>query len=143
MRLWTVHPGHLDRAGLLALWREGLLAQKVLKGETRGYRHHPQLSRFKAVADPVGAIAAYLHAVREEATARGYRFDKEKIAAADYDARIPCTRGQLLYEWHHLLEKVRQRDAVKYRELINLEVPQAHPLFRLVEGGIEAWEVLK
>jgi Pyrimidine dimer DNA glycosylase len=143
MRLWTVHPRHLDTAGLVALWREGLLAQKVLKGETRGYRHHPQLSRFKAVADPLGAIATYLRTVQEEAAGRGFRFDQEKIAAAGYNARIACTRGQLLYEWRHLLEKVRRRDSVKYGELIELEEPRAHPLFRLVEGEIEDWEVIK
>jgi len=31
MRLWTIHPKYLDRQGLLALWREALLAQKVLR----------------------------------------------------------------------------------------------------------------
>jgi hypothetical protein len=34
MRLWSLHPKHLDRQGLLAVWREGLLAQEVLRGET-------------------------------------------------------------------------------------------------------------
>lgn len=143
MRLWTVHPRHLDTAGLLALWREGLLAQKVLKGETKGYRHHPQLNRFKAVADPLGAIATYLRAVQEEAAGRGYRFDREKIDASHYAAQIACTRGQLLYEWRHLLEKVRKRDAVKYSELVEVKEPRAHPLFRLVEGEVEDWEVIK
>ncbi|MFZ2406304.1 MAG: pyrimidine dimer DNA glycosylase/endonuclease V [Methylobacter sp.] len=38
--------------GLLALWREALLAQKVLRGESRGYRHHPQLARFRELVDP-------------------------------------------------------------------------------------------
>ena len=56
MRLWSLHPKYLDARGLVALWREALLAQAVLRGETRGYRHHPQLARF----DDVGAIAQYL-----------------------------------------------------------------------------------
>jgi len=30
MRLWSLHPRYLDAKGLVALWREGLLAQKVL-----------------------------------------------------------------------------------------------------------------
>lgn len=81
MRLWSVHPRHLDRQGLTACWREGLLAQKVLTGGTRGYRNHPQLRRFGTVpavatADspvhPGGAITTYLHAVVDEAEARGY-----------------------------------------------------------------------
>jgi len=34
MRLWSIHPKYLDRQGLLAVWRESLLAQSVLiKGE--------------------------------------------------------------------------------------------------------------
>lgn len=43
MRLWSLHPSLLDRAALIAGWREALLAQKVLRGQTTGYRHHPQL----------------------------------------------------------------------------------------------------
>jgi hypothetical protein len=38
MQLWTLHPKHLDVRGLVALWREALLAQKILCGATRGYR---------------------------------------------------------------------------------------------------------
>ena len=52
MRLWTLHPRYLDARGLVALWREALLAQKVLRGKTRGYRAHPQLQRFREQADP-------------------------------------------------------------------------------------------
>jgi hypothetical protein len=57
MRLWSLHPCYLDRQGLLALWREALLAQKMLQGQTRGYRFHPQLERFRAQSDPSAAIA--------------------------------------------------------------------------------------
>lgn len=32
MRLWSLHPSYLDAVGLVALWREGLLARKVLQG---------------------------------------------------------------------------------------------------------------
>ena len=60
MRLWTLHPRYLDAAGLVALWREGLLARAVLRGKTRGYRHHPQLERFRCHASPRSAINRYL-----------------------------------------------------------------------------------
>ena len=53
MRLWSLDPAHLDRQGLVACWREALLAQAVLAGRTRGYRHHPQLERFRVVPGPV------------------------------------------------------------------------------------------
>ena len=72
MRLWTVHPSYLDARGLVALWREALLAQKVLLGKTKGYKAHPQLARFREAGDPVAVIASYLAAVHQEAAARGY-----------------------------------------------------------------------
>lgn len=142
MRLWTVHPKYLDAKGMVALWREALLAQKVLKGETRGYRNHPQLMRFAASPNPPGAIADYLRGVEAEAARRGYRFDAGKIDASSYGGVIACTRGQLLYEWRHLKEKLKARDARRYAELEGLDEPDCHALFRIVEGGVEPWEVV-
>jgi hypothetical protein len=143
MRLWTVHPKYLDTKGLLAAWREALLAQKVLKGETRGYRNHPQLSRFKSSPNPTGAIASYLRRLHEEATRRGYRFNEEKITSAALDGEINCTRGQLLYEWKHLKEKLKARDEKKYDEINSVEEPEAHPIFKIIEGEVEDWEIIK
>ena len=143
MRLWTIHPQYLDTKGLLAVWREGLLAQKVLKGETTGYRNHPQLLRFKSAYDPLGAIARYLRVVYEEARKRGYQFTESKIVPTDFSAAIICTRGQLLYEWRHLKAKLSLRDAKRFAQLAGLEEPLAHPLFKIVEGEIEAWEIIK
>src|SRR5688572_18725755 len=142
MRLWTIHPRYLDTKGLLALWREGLLAQKVLRDLTSGYRNHPQLKRFKASPDPTAAVGAYLRAVHEEASRRGYNFDGGKIGREDFGGRLACTRGQLLYEWGHLKNKLRQRDAARHGELADVAEPEAHPLFEIVEGGVEDWEVV-
>ncbi|HYY42093.1 MAG TPA: hypothetical protein VE775_05125 [Pyrinomonadaceae bacterium] len=91
--------------------------------------------------DPRGAIAAYLRGLYAEACARGYRFDAENIAADDFAGRLDCTRGQLLYEWQHLRAKLRERDARKFAEVQVLAAPEAHPLFNIVAGGVEAWEV--
>src|ERR1700753_3542232 len=99
MRLWTLHPKYLDAKGLVALWREALLAQKVLRGKTKGYRHHPQLIRFREHARPVTAIATYLDFVYEEATRRGYQFDGSKIARHRGAIELDETKGQLFYEW--------------------------------------------
>ena len=92
MRLWSLHPSLLDGKGLVALWREGLLAQQVLSGLTKGYRHHPQLARFRSCSDPVAAIAAYLHEVHRESVRRGYCFDASKIGGSRRRARIPVLR---------------------------------------------------
>lgn len=141
MRIWTLHPRYLDAAGLVALWREALLAQAVLLGRTRGYRQHPQLQRFRTAADPVACIAGYLHGVAEEATSRGYSFNPARISASGGPVRpIPETRGQLLYEWEHLGRKLRRRSPAWYRDQVAGAQPKPHPLFRIVAGGVRDWE---
>lgn len=140
MRLWTIHPKHLDAKGLVALWREALLAQKVLQGLTRGYRHHPQLLRFRATPRPAAALASYLTVVHREAVRRGYRFDAGKIGATRWRGRIVETRGQLLYEWSHLQRKLKARDPARFRGNRSVVAPEPHPLFRIVPGEVQAWE---
>ena len=140
MRLWTLHPQYLDAKGLLALWREALLAQAVLLGDTRGYRRHPQLVRFAALPSPQAALASYLAAVHEEALRRRYRFDLGKIGPERFPGRIEETMGQLLYEWHHLRRKLAARDPGHHARFQHIEVPEAHPLFRIVAGAIRDWE---
>lgn len=61
MRLWSIHPQYLDAKGLLALWREALLAKHVLEGSTKGYKNHPQLIRFKETDNPIGFISFGYH----------------------------------------------------------------------------------
>ena len=139
MRLWSLHPRHLDPQGLVALWREGLLARAVLRGETRGYRNHPQLDRFKAHPQPRRAIDAYLAVVQEEATARGYAFDRSKLGRIHRVDPIPLQRGQVGYEWMHLLRKLETRNPALFEQWREA-TPGTNPLFVLVEGGIESWE---
>ena len=140
MRLWTLHPRYLDAKGLVAAWREGLLAQKVLCGGCRGYRHHPQLARFRALPNPEAAIGAFLRALAAEAAVRGYRFDASRIVALGACAAIPETRGQLEYEWQHLLRKLRERAPAIAEQHNRILRPDPHPLFRIVAGGVRAWE---
>ena len=140
MRLWSIHPRYLDTRGLLALWREGLLAQKALLGLTKGYRCHPQLDRFRAACDPGAAMGAYLAEVAREADRRGYRFDRSKIATGGPCSRISVRRGQVEYEWRHLLGKLEERAPQVYEKITTIRNPEVHPLFRVVPGGIEKWE---
>jgi hypothetical protein len=141
MRLWSLHPSVLDRVGLVALWREGLLAQKVLLGQTKGYRFHPQLERFRASNNPVTAISTYLWGIVDEARARGYQFDASKIATRKSAVLFSVTQGQLDYERVHLSRKLRVRDPAKLRELRTVRL-KPHPMLRVVSGGIESWEVV-
>ncbi|HYA76557.1 MAG TPA: pyrimidine dimer DNA glycosylase/endonuclease V [Burkholderiaceae bacterium] len=140
MRIWTVHPKYLDPQGLVALWREALLAQKVLRGLTRGYRAHPQLERFRAQSAPMGTIGAYLLGVREEALRRGYRFDGRKIATQRRSKPMLETDGQLLYEWEHLRGKLKMRSPEHYARIREVKLPDAHPLFTIVPGAMRSWE---
>ncbi len=140
MRLWTVHPRYLDAAGLVALWREGLLARKVLQNRTRGYRSHPQLSRFRARPDPVSCIDSYLGAVLEEASARGYSFDRSKLGRRRPVARMVETSGQLACEWGHLKRKLRIRNPSLLERFSKIASPEPHPLFRIVPGPVRPWE---
>lgn len=141
MRLWTVHPKYLDAPGLTAAWREGLLARKVLQGLTRGYRHHPQLVRFRAHAHPLLCIERYLAGLFDESVVRGYGFDARKLASPRPSARrIVETDGQLLHEWTHLKRKLRVRAPALHHRLRDVPVPEAHPLFRIVPGAVRDWE---
>jgi hypothetical protein len=138
MRLWSLHPSLLDQKGLVALWREALLAQKVLQGKTKGYRSHPQLQRFRKSRAPVTAISAYLWAIHDEATQRGYAFDSSKIARKRQPMSLPVTQGQLDFELGHLKGKRRLRDPGRWRELCKLREIVNHPLFVVVAGEIGA-----
>ena len=140
MRLWSIHPSYLDARGLVALWREGLLAQQVLLGNTRGYKNHPQLLRFRQARNPVGAIASYLEAVVTEADARGYRFDAGRITRRRYRGKMTVTRGQANYEFRHLLKKLKTRDPQRYQRIRMVNRIRPHPLFRKIAGDIEPWE---
>lgn len=140
MRLWSIHPRYLDPQGLVALWREALLARAVLRGLTRGYRHHPQLQRFQAHASPRSAISSYLSAVHAEASGRGYAFDRSKVGPVRHVATIPVTEGQLAHEWRHLLGKLSLRSPAHFRRWRSVRAPECHPLFRARAGGIEPWE---
>lgn len=147
-----MHPRHLDRQGLTALWREGLLAQKVLTGTTRGYRNHPQLRRFGSVAagasaqapaHPGAAITTYLHAVVDEAEARGYRYDRTKVLGPpDGALRLEVSDGQLAHEWDHLRAKLARRSPEVLARWSALVLPDPHPMLDVVPGPVAPWEVL-
>ena len=143
MRLWTLHPKYLDAKGLVALWREALLAQKVLLGKTRGYKNHPQLLRFSETKNPPAALAAYLRAVHDEALRRDYNFDATKIGDGRLRGKIRETRGQLLYEWKHLKRKLKRRDPERLREFSTVKIPAPHPLFKIISGEVRKWEKVK
>lgn len=142
MRLWSIHPKYLDSKGLVALWRESLLAKHVLEGRTRGYRNHPQLNRFKDAGFPIELINQYLSEVYHEAIRRNYNFNDQKIDWTFRKRTIAVSRGQLRFEGLHLLDKLKARDKLRYATLRNRVEFDCNPVFQLVDGEIEKWEIL-
>jgi hypothetical protein len=142
MRIWSLHPKYLDSKGLVALWRETLLAKNVLKGNTKGYKNHPQLNRFKETGKTLDAINHYLAEVYNEAVKRGYNFNKQKFDSGFSPVSINVTSGQMLYEKEHLLKKLKTRDPEKYKTIKNIKDFEPHPIFKVTEGEIESWEVI-
>jgi len=143
MRLWSIHPKYLDSKGLVALWRESLLAKKVLQGKTKGYKNHPQLERFNLCKNPAKMINSYLLHVFEESCKRGYCFDKRKIGNAFSKRKIKISSGQIAYEFNHLKKKLKLRCNEKYKELLKVKNPKQNPIFIIKKGDIEKWEKRK
>lgn len=142
MRIWSIHPQYLDTKGILAVWRETLLAKKVLEGKTKGYKNHPQLHRFKAHSKPLDAINFYLQEVHKEAQFRGYNFSKEKFKQVEKVEKLQVTKEQIIYEFNHLKDKLKIRDTNKFKETSSEKEIKIHPLFIQIEGKIESWEKL-
>lgn len=141
MRLWSFHPKYLDSKGLVAVWREGLLAKKVLEGKTKGYINHPQLLRFKSHPFPLLAINYYLVHILYEAKIRGYKFNENKITKLKGDiAKINVNWDQIKYEFNHLKNKLYNRSPGLYIKLIKIKQIEVHPLFKTQKGKIESWE---
>jgi len=140
MRLWSIHPKYLDSIGLIALWRESLLAKKVLEGKTNGYKKHPQLERFKKSKHPLKFINSYISYMFEESLKRGFNFDSSKFNNEILMEKIPVNKGQIDYEFKHLLKKMKQRCPQKAKEIKMIRSIETNPIFYSVVGGIEDWE---
>ncbi len=131
MRLWSIHPKYLDSKGLVALWRESLLAQKVLRGKTKGYRYHPQLDRFKNSENPVASIGMYLFHIYQESLERNYNFQLSKIHLVENVPKIRISLALLRSEFQHLLGKLRSRDTKRFNQLISVKKIDPHPSFEV------------
>lgn len=145
MRLWSIDFSYLDRPGLLACWRESLLARNVLYGLTEGYKHHPRLARFKPSGDPVTAINTYLYYILLESRNRNYSFDENRLdySSINTDFHMPVTVGQVTYEFKLLLSKLKTRSPVNFNKIKGIDRPSTCRLFIQVEGDAENWDRVK
>lgn len=92
--------------------------------------------------NPLGAINYYLSEVYSEALKRGYNFDSNKIDRTFSKIKIPVTKGQVRYEMDHLLKKLETRDPALYLSFRLNKTIHTHPLFKVIQGDIEEWEIL-
>lgn len=147
MRLWSFHPKYLDQKGICGLWKEALLAQKCLNflgnGLQMGYQNHSQLIRFKSKRVPERLVSLYLHWVWLESRKRKYNFNRELINDVILGRKLAVTSGQLIYEWEFYLSKIKTRSPETYYKFSDIKQPDLHPIFYLIDGGIESWEVQK
>ncbi len=140
MRIWSIHPKYLDSKGLVALWRETLLAKKVLLGLTKGYKNHPQLIRFKNTSNPEKTINLYLYFVYKEGIRRDFSFNKAKFTKPKEIIKIKVSDKQISYEFTHLLKKLQKRENEKYDQNNKENRIEPHPMFEIKKGDIEKWE---
>lgn len=145
MRLWSLHPKYLDSKGLVAVWREALLAKNVLLGKTKGYVNHPQLIRFRNSEEPINYINLYLSNIYNESLVRGYVFDKSKFTICSNLVTRPInvTSGQVEYEWLHLLNKLKERERDKYEQIKSEKEIKLNSVFEMVQGPVEKWEKVR
>ncbi|NIM47035.1 MAG: hypothetical protein GTN40_02650 [Candidatus Aenigmarchaeota archaeon] len=129
MRVWIVHPKYLDCKGLVALWRETLLARKVLKGKTKGWRNHPQLNKFKTHKNPVAAVNTYLLYVLEESEKRCYKFNKRKIEKSFTKNKIKIPKKEVVSDFEDLKNKLKKRDSKRYIEIVKVKEIEVNPIF--------------
>jgi hypothetical protein len=156
VRLWSIHPEYLDRMGLLGLWREALLAQQVLHGETENYKNHSHMQRFYALPkeDAMQYMSDYLFFVWQEGKLRGYKLNVNHIKDPRNGGSLSgsprklftVSSGQLALEYQILCMRTRNRD---HKHFLGLEdkypshrmwVPKPNPVFTLIHGRKEEWE---
>lgn len=116
------------------------MAKKVLEGKTKANQNHPQLLRFKKYQNPLVAINAYLYQIYQEAKRRGYNFNPEKMEMVALKKIMPVPKGQVDFEFSHLLNKLKRRDRKKYKELRKVTRIAVNPIFRVEKGGMADWE---
>ena len=140
MRLWSIHPKYLDSKGLVAVWREGLLALKVLWGKTKGYKNHTQLIRFKNSKNPLNLLVNYLSYILLEADKRGFNFNASKLPRKKSFKTITIKKGQIIFEFEYLKKKLKIRDPKKYESIKDVKKIMTNPVFKVVKGSCEEWE---
>jgi hypothetical protein len=155
VRIWDVHPGYLDRLGLLAEHREAHALLSVIRAGKRGYSRHPETLRWVSHVPALGARHDQLAA---ELDLRGYRHRSPapwvgddwppvfldppgeqlrllavKLAARRSAGRIPLPRNSQEL-WAHHKYSVLARDPRLYRELgVRLAGEGARGLAELAE----------
>ena len=103
--------------------------------------------RFLGVAAggwPGDLVVAYLHGVADEADARGFAFDRSRIAGPRpaVEIVVEVTAGQLAHEWAHLRAKLADRSPDVLARWAGVGRPDPHPCYVVVPGPVAPWEAV-
>lgn len=132
MRLLSIHPKYLDKHALIALWREGLLAQKALSDGASVGKDSVHLVNFKNKANPVRAIGSYLSFVAAEGAKQGCRLNHERILHPNFDnGFMEADAEQMVVEFEQLKARLKMRDKPKFKTLKDMRKIEANPVFNL------------
>ena len=120
-----------------------MLAQKVLKGETKSHENHPRLKKSKAHPHSQYAIANYLVEIWKESKRREYNFNKEKIGYTKIVEKIPITQSELRYEFDLLRDGTKKRTPSRHKDLLSVKKSNAIRFLKSRTGGapIHFWKL--
>ena len=152
MRLWSLNPAYLDDASLRELWDDCMRAKKQMERLTEypnGSRPHPQLLRFFRTPGPLGAFSDYMWGVLDAIAQRGLYCGAQRKNAiprprSGSHMYMSVTAGQMEIEtWLYGAKLVKERgNGEKYVQFWSIPEPQPHPLFQIVRGAVERWEMM-
>lgn len=120
------------------------------------YYNHPQLDRFKTkdgviIKSGTRYLSTYLGYILNYANnKRKCNYNNSSISLIPFDInqmeKLTITKGQLKYEYDYLQSKLLKSNIKKCRENNELLIYNSglqiepHPIFTVIDGGIEPWE---
>ena len=140
-RIWSLHPKYLDGIEIFFLWRNCIMAKKILDGTEKVNRKFPHLARFESSSNPIGAINIYLSEVYKIASTHGKNFKLDKFDDSFKDISLNVTKGQMEYEVELFKKKLRNRSSDTNALIFKIKIIEPNPLFKVVEGNKEAWDI--
>ena len=72
-----------------------------------------------------------------------FNFNSTKFRKPIVPFFLTVSEGQIIFEFEHLLFKLRGREINLYKTLKETTTIIPHPMFKTIKGNIEKWERVK